>query len=190
MPTVKAHDVIFVGTAFQNRVDLFQAVDWSGIDLGLYGNWRLLPPRSKLRSFVQADELLSESTHAHYRAARVAINVHRGTMGFSKDSMPVGYAESMNLRCYELAAAGIPFVSDERAEMREIFGDLVPTFTDAQTLRAGLDRLLCENEMARAARIAGLREAIRPHDWTARATLLLTALSTAERSPAIPTARM
>lgn len=189
-PLPKAHDVIFVGTAFQNRIELLQQVDWTGINLGLYGNWRLVPPRSKLRPYIESAELLSAQTHAHYRAARVAINIHRGTQGFDRKSMAIGYAESMNLRCYELAAAGVPFVSDERAELRDIFGDLVPIFTDARSLRACLDQLLCENESARAARIAALREAIRPHDWTARAHLLLTALSrSSEQAPATPTAR-
>src|SRR5690606_15457779 len=29
-----AHDVVFVGTAFQERIDTIRAVDWSDIDLG------------------------------------------------------------------------------------------------------------------------------------------------------------
>ena len=38
-----AHDVVFVGTGFESRVALLSQVDWSGIDLGLYGAWAEVP---------------------------------------------------------------------------------------------------------------------------------------------------
>lgn len=37
-----AHDVVFVGTGFRERIALLEGVDWTGIDLGLYGHWGML----------------------------------------------------------------------------------------------------------------------------------------------------
>ena len=50
---VPAHDVVFVGTGFAERIELLAGVDWQGIDLGLYGEWSLLGSRHKLRKYVR-----------------------------------------------------------------------------------------------------------------------------------------
>ena len=50
---VPAHDVVFVGTGFAERIELLAGVDWRGIDLGLYGEWSLLGSRHKLRQYVR-----------------------------------------------------------------------------------------------------------------------------------------
>lgn len=44
-----AHDVVFVGTGFRERIALLEAIDWTGIDLGLYGHWGLLKAPRGLR---------------------------------------------------------------------------------------------------------------------------------------------
>src|SRR5678816_800857 len=49
---VAAHDVVFVGTAFHERIEWLDAIDWTGIDLGLYGSWTVLGSRHRLRKFV------------------------------------------------------------------------------------------------------------------------------------------
>src|SRR4030095_6053999 len=61
---VPAHDVVFVGTGFEERIEQLAAVDWRGIDLGLYGEWSLLGSRSKLRQFVRAGPISTETTAA------------------------------------------------------------------------------------------------------------------------------
>jgi hypothetical protein len=56
-------------------------------------------------------------------------------MGWGHDApqLATGAAESLSPRAYELAACGAFHLSDERAEVSEVFGDLVPTFrTPAQ----------------------------------------------------------
>lgn len=39
---VPSYDVVHVGTMFEERVRLLEQVDWTGIDLGLYGHFQLL----------------------------------------------------------------------------------------------------------------------------------------------------
>lgn len=49
------HDVVFVGSGFRERVEWFRAIDWTGIDLGLYGQWDSLASRDRLRQYVVWD---------------------------------------------------------------------------------------------------------------------------------------
>ncbi len=125
---VAAHDVVFVGTGFEERLMLLEAIDWDGIDLGLYGTFDLWGSRNRMRKYVRGGVIHNALTGALYRKAKIGLNLHRTSVGYGRGVEHIQYAESMNPRCYELAAAGCFFISDERAEVKEIFGDLVPTF--------------------------------------------------------------
>src|SRR5574338_77334 len=37
---IPSHDVVFVGSGFPERIEWFNAINWTGIDLGLYGTWK------------------------------------------------------------------------------------------------------------------------------------------------------
>jgi spore maturation protein CgeB len=173
--TVPAHDVVFVGTGFQDRVDLLGAVDWSGIDFGLYGAWASLPSRHPLRRHLRGNEQPNTTTAQLYRRATVGLNLHRRAQSFGKRTRYIVRAESMNPRCYELAACGLPFVTDARAEVADVFGDSVWTFTDADDLGAKVRELL-GNPAARAACVEGARRAVASHHWLNRAQWVLAAL--------------
>ena len=114
--TVPAHDVVFVGTAFAERVAWLDTIDWSDIDLGLYGNWEALPARHRLRRYLAGKQINNRTAAALYRRATLGLNLYRDT--------PAGVppAESLNPRAYELAACGVCALSQERAEGRELFG--------------------------------------------------------------------
>jgi len=175
---VLAHDVVFVGTGFQERCDMLAATDWTGIDLGLYGSWNLLGSRSKLRKYVRAKVIPNETTSALYRRARLGLNLHRTSTVFGPQAEHIENAESMGPRCYELAAAGLPFASDYRAEVAEVFGDLVPTFTTGSELRAIIDRSL--HDAGERARIAHeLPGCVAGHTFDARVTEILKVLQQA-----------
>jgi spore maturation protein CgeB len=124
---VPAHDVVFVGSAFPERIRWFQQVDWTGIDLGLYGAWEALGSRSPLRHFVRGSYTDNATSAALYRRAKIGLNLYRTSSWNRQPSMRP--AESLNPRAYELAACGAFHLSDYRAEVAEVFGDLVPTFT-------------------------------------------------------------
>lgn len=178
-PTVLAHDVVFVGTGFQERVDLLESVDWTGIDLGLYGAWELIASRSRLRQYLRGEYIDNTTAAALYRKAKVGLNLHRRSMGFGKGAPQVLHAESMNPRAYELAAAGCFTISDRRAELTDVFGDLVPTFTNGSELRALLDRWL-EDDKGRADISAQLPTVVAAHTWTNRAAQIIDDLYAAK----------
>lgn len=124
---VLAHDVVFVGSAFRERVAWLSAIDWTGIDLGLYGSWEALGSRHSLRAFVKGGQVDNVTTAALYRRAKVGLNLYRTSIGWGRDAPAITHAESLNPRAYELAACGSFHVSTYRAEIPEMFGDLVPT---------------------------------------------------------------
>ena len=168
--SVPAHDVVFVGTGFQERIDLLAAVDWTGIDFGLYGYWEMLRKNDPLRAHLRGGYVENGYASMLYRRAKVGLNLYRTSKGFGKDAPRIApvQAESLNPRAYELAAAGCFTVSDARAEIPEVFGELVPTFSAADELRPLLERWLGDDEARRAA-CARLPGAVAAHTWQQRA---------------------
>ena len=136
--SVPAHDVVFVGSGFEERIALLGEVDWTGIDFGLYGAWHMLPSRHPLRAHLKGREVDNAYAAALYRKARVGINLFRSSVGHGKGTPKVAGAESLSPRLLELAACGAFTVSEWRPEVGEVFGGCVPTFRDA----AGLQSLL------------------------------------------------
>ena len=128
--SVPAHDVVFVGTAFRERVRWFNSIDWSGINLGLYGSWsdkaKLNP---QVRACVKSGPIDNERATLLYRRAKIGLNLYRSSKGWGANAPVIAHAESLNPRAYELAACGTFFLSDFRSESAEVFGDCVPTFT-------------------------------------------------------------
>jgi spore maturation protein CgeB len=138
---IPAHDVVFVGSGFQERVDLLSAIDWTGIDFGLYGAWRGVGPRHRLRKHLRGQEVDNAVAAALYRKARIGLNLFRSSVGHAgKRAARMTGAASLNPRLLELAACGAFTVSEWRPEVGEVFGGSVPTFRDA----AGLQSLLRE----------------------------------------------
>lgn len=157
-PEMPAHDVVFVGTFFQERIDVLAGVDWTGIDLGLYGNVELLGSRSKLRRFVRRPFTTNAETAALYRRAAIGLNLYRTSRGFGRVVDRVVDAESLNPRALELAAAGCFTLSDARAEVSEVFGGAVPVFDTPHGLEMLIRSWLAmpQERAAVAARLPGL----------------------------------
>jgi hypothetical protein len=164
----RSHDVVFVGTGFQERVDLLESVDWTGIDLGLYGNWPV-SDESPLKSFVVNGEIPNNQTAALYRHAKVGMNIYRTTAGIAMhgEGGHIEHAESLNPRAYELAATGSFHLSTPRDEVIEKFGPTVPTFTTSDELSSLLRYWLAHEDerMAVAARLPAL---VAEDTWIAR----------------------
>jgi spore maturation protein CgeB len=134
-PEVMAHDVVFVGTGWIERIALFEQVDWTGIDLGLYGTWELASPDSPLRPYIHDAVTPNATTAALYRKAKIGINLHRTSVGYGKDTDKITIQPySLGPRAYELAACGVFTISDWRPELNDVFGDVVPTFKTPEEL--------------------------------------------------------
>jgi len=155
---VPGHDVVFIGTGWEERCDLLGAVDWDGIDFGLYGSWGLLGSRNKLRQHIKGGVIDNRLTAAMYRKAKIGINLHRTSVTWGRGVDHIERAESMNPRCYELAADGCFFLTDYRAEVGEVFGDAVPTFDSPAELEALIRYYLAHDQerQAIAAKLPGL----------------------------------
>ena len=172
---VNSHDVVFVGTSFPKRVELLEAVDWSGINLGLYGLWdEVLADNSPLKPFVRAGVTQPAATLALYKRAKIGLNLYRSDRSFDGSRGPIVGAESLNPRALELAASGTFQLSEQRAEIDEVFGNTVPTFTGAEDLNKKIRYYLSDSgaEEAKELALASKRKLI-GHSFHERAVQIL-----------------
>jgi spore maturation protein CgeB len=169
---VEAHDVVFVGTGFTERIEWFKAIDWTGINLGLYGSWERLGSKSPLRQCVRGGQVNNVATAALYRRAKVNLNFYRKSMGSANNAPRITYAESLNPRAYELAACGAFHLSDYRAEVAEKFGALVPTFSTPKEAE-GLIRRWLADETGRRTVAAQLPACVAEDSWVHRARQII-----------------
>lgn len=174
---VQAHDVVFVGSGNRERVEWLTAIDWTGIDLGLYGSWEMLPARSPLRAFVKGAQTGNVTTAALYRRATLGLNLYRVSQGWGPDAPVIDHAESLNPRAYELAACGVPHLSTYRAEVPEVFGDLVPTF-DTPAEASALLRTWLADPITRARVAASLPACVAESSWVHRSVQVIGDLHT------------
>jgi spore maturation protein CgeB len=170
VPDMPAHDVVFVGTDFAERIALLEAVDWTGIDLGLYGNWSSLKRSSPLQRYVREAFISNAAAASLYRRCKIGLNLYRTTGDFS--GRVVEHAWSLNPRAYELAACGAFSISSGRGEVAETFGDLVPTFTTARELEH-LVRQWLADDAGRERIAAQLPACVSGDHWLARGRQLL-----------------
>lgn len=175
---VPEHDVVFVGSCFSERVEALSAVDWSGIDFGLYGEWRGLPARHKLRQYVRGGITDNRVALELYRRAKIGLNLYRLSMGFERNAPRVARADSLNPRAYDLAATGAFQISDARAEVADVFGDSVPTFNRPDQLEGLLRHYLADAD-ARRTHADEARRRVKPHTYAARAAQLTAQLTDA-----------
>ncbi len=162
-------DVAFVGTAFESRIKFLEAVDWSGIDLFLGGNWTRLTDDSPLRKYVAHPiEHCIDNTETvdAYSSTRASFNVYRveGEAG-SADGWACGPRE------IELAACATWFARDPRPESDELF-PMLPTFDTPQELEALL-RWALDNDDKCAEAAAQARAAIADRTFVNAASRLL-----------------
>jgi spore maturation protein CgeB len=177
-----AHDVVFVGTGFPERIALLERVNWTGIDLGLYGNWTAVRAKSPLKRFVRGAfakgkqiPIPNTQAAALYRHAKIGLNIYRTSTDMGGGH--ISHADSLNPRAYELSATGSFHLSTPRAEVTQRFGDLVPTFTTS----ADLTRLLrywLAHEAERQAVAARLPALVAEDTWLARGGQVLGTIRT------------
>ena len=120
-------DFCFVGTGYPSRAAFLEAVDWTGIDVALGGNWGHLHPESVLRKFVAHDiaECIDNADAVKlYAATKVSANLYRREA--QRPELSDGWA--CGPREIELAASQRFFLRDSRGESDELF-PMLPTFS-------------------------------------------------------------
>ncbi len=170
--SVPAHDVVFVGTGFRERYRWFNSIDWSGINLGLYGTWDTRLLNKQVRACVTSGPIENERTALLYRRAKIGLNLYRTSQGWGPQASSITHAESLNPRAYELAACGTFFLSDYRSESAEVFGDLVPMFR-SPIEAAALLRLWLADAAGRARIAEALPARVAEASWTQRTMTVL-----------------
>ena len=121
-----ASDFCFVGTGYPERTAFLEAVDFTGIDVALGGNWAGLDTDSPLRKFIAHDIdvcLDNDQTAELYAATKVSANVYR--TGAQRPGLADGWA--MGPREVELAACGTFFLRESRPES-DLVLPMLPTF--------------------------------------------------------------
>lgn len=169
-----AHDVVFVGSGFPERITWFNAIDWTGIDLGLYGTWKGLGLKRQVAKCIKGAQVNNTYASSLYRRAKVGLNLYRRSKGFGLDrSNPrISHAESLSPRAYELAACGAFHLSDYRTEVPEQFGSLVPTFQTPQEAEQLIRQWLRDDEQR--ARVAeALPASVAEASWVDRARVVI-----------------
>jgi spore maturation protein CgeB len=172
-----SHDVVFVGSGFAERITWFNSIDWTGINLGLYGTWDKLGLNKQVQACVKGAQITNEMAASLYRRAKVNLNLYRSSKGWGRKTEKITRADSLSPRAYELAACGAFHLSDDRAEVREVFGDLVPTFT-SPTEAAALIRSWLADPAGRARVANELPACVAESSWAQRATTVIGDLQT------------
>ncbi len=186
------HDVVIVGTGWDERVRLFHAMDWTGIDLGMYGFWPQLAidqENTNLRDAVgmspnvEAQKHLgqyvdepttNEETVELYRNAKICVNDHR--------KHPDAF--SCNPRVYEvLATGGGLLLTDWRDELVSILGPETDRFVfDGPNDLENKIRYYLAHEDERLRLVEYGRERVQGETFAARAQVLVQTLNPAVRT--------
>jgi spore maturation protein CgeB len=153
----EACDVLFVGTGWQERQQLFEAINWDGIHVRLRGLFPSITDASPLKKVYEEGCLANADLPRAYAACKIALNPYRQCDG----------AESMNPRAYELAACGVFQLSDYRAEANELFGASVPTYSSPQELER-LIRYYLANPAERQAKADAARALVQGQTFDRR----------------------
>lgn len=173
VPDLKS-DLAFVGTGYPSRIAFLEAMDLTGVDVLLGGNWHGLDEDSPLWPFLAHDPgecLDNTSTVDVYRSAKVGLNLYRQEA--QRPELSAGW--SMGPRELEMAATGLFFLREPRGESDEVLS-MLPSFTSPGEASA-----LLRDWLARPAERAALalkaREAVADRTFTNAAASLLRLLT-------------
>lgn len=168
------HDVVFVGVGYEERVGLLESIDWSGIDLGLYGDWHHVNIKSPLYPFVRQGLIPNAEASDLYRRSKIGLNLYRTTTDHWNGGAPqVKGAYSLNPRAYELAACRVPQVSQRRPEFRDVFpGDADWSYEHPAQFAQQI-RLLLSDDSLRESVADAQFQCVQGHSYNDRALKIL-----------------
>lgn len=176
-PPAELIDLTFIGTAFQSRIEFFEAMDLTGIDAMIAGNdWGKLPVSSPLVPFIgtgltDADCVHNNEAAELYRNTKMGLNFYRRE---AEDAHARDIAVAMGPREVEMAAIGLPFLRDPREEGDRVL-HMLPTFTSPADASDRLRWYLAHpDERERIASLA--REAVADRTFLNNAKRMLRAL--------------
>jgi len=133
-----ANEVVFLGNS---RGQKRPAVDWAidrGLPLSVYGgDWTgRIPAR-----YLKGDLFPNEDLARLYASAKVVLNDHW------PDMRDLGFVSN---RIFDVFAAGGIVISDAVAGLDELFGDLVPVYSDPEQLEERVRALITDDDRRKA----------------------------------------
>ena len=173
-PGGPAHELLFIGNSRNRHRPVLDALAGTDRDLAVYGgNWRpeLLDPR-----FLRGDWIPNDEVHRAYSSAAIVLNDHW------PDMRDEGFISN---RIYDVLASGGFVLTDPVAGLDLEFDGGVATWTDADDLRASVERYLAEPELRRVMGEHGRAAVLARHTFAHRAGALVAAARPLwERRPA------
>jgi glycosyltransferase involved in cell wall biosynthesis len=155
------HPVTVVAKSRDVRRRIVDDAIAAGLRPAIYGSrWEgLVDP-----SLVVADHVDNELLPIVYSSAGVVLNDHWDTM------RTWGFVSN---RLFDVLACGTPVISDDLPEVRELFGDAVPTYRTSADLAELVTAALEDPEHARARAAQGRAIVLEQHTFDHRARELL-----------------
>lgn len=173
-------DIVFVGTAYWNRVELFDRLapylaTKRTFICGLW--WDRLTQYPKLRPFIRLGEWMSpEETSAYYNGAKIVINLHRhiddDSINHNVKRIP---ANSINPRTFEIAACHTLQLTDHRNDLASSYeiGREIAVFRSPEELQEKLDYYLNHDEERMEIAYRGFVRTMQEHTYRRRLHRLL-----------------
>lgn len=167
-------DVCFIGQAFWNRVDLFDAAAarLSGKKVFIAGGlWERMKHYKLLAPAIRHGWLPVDESIQYYNGAKIVINMHRGAVPGPDNRNAFNLpARSINPRTYEISACGTLQLTDIREDLPGFYrpGVELETYQNADDMMNKIDYYLThENERLRIA-MCGLQRTITDHTFNRR----------------------
>ncbi|WP_068777911.1 CgeB family protein [Paenibacillus sp. GM2] len=176
-------DICFIGSAFWNRVELFDQLAPFLLDKRVIiagGHWDRLKHYDQLSRFIRSGWVPVPETVAYYNGSRIVINLHRPTTAGSDNRNGKGISgSSINPRTYEISACGTLQITDVRSDLLRHYrpGYDIETFHGASDLRSKIDYYLQHEEERRAIAWRSLWTTRQYHTFAHRVNELLEIVS-------------
>ncbi|MFD0678909.1 MULTISPECIES: CgeB family protein [unclassified Paenibacillus] len=173
-------DVSFIGSAYWNRVSIFDQIApylatkntyISGIWWDRLSHYNMLTPHIDLNKWMGAEE-----TASYYNGTKIVINLHRATddATFNYNSRLVG-AVSPNPRTFEIAACGTLQLTDVRSDLARFYtpGVDIVTYSSAEELKHKIEHYLRHEDERREIALNALKRTMEEHTYAHRVAQML-----------------
>jgi spore maturation protein CgeB len=175
-------DVCFIGQAFWNRVETFDAIaeELAGLNVFIAGGlWERLKHYRLLKRAIRPGWLPVDESVLRYNGAKIVINLHRTAEPGSDNANASGLPGlSVNPRTFEIAACGAFQLTDRRPDLEAYYrpGFELETFDSPAELAAKIRHYLKHDDERRRIAVRGLARTLREHTYTHRVGSLLRLL--------------
>lgn len=187
-PPEAAADICFMGTAWNNRLALFDELapflaSKQTVIVG-YG-WQKLKHYALLAPCIRPVVLSPEDSAELMRGSKIVINHHRSyddSTYFDRNTRKLP-ARSINPRTFEIAACGAFQITDVREELPRYFtpGEDIETYSAPKELTEKLDYYLTHEDERSAIAERSYRKTIEYHNYEKRAEALMEIIFPSEQ---------